>query len=282
MTVLITGAHGTVGTALTQYCQFEYDLLDRKNAPKRLSDGNAHPHFTSDQIVADVTNMKEIIDLFQGYEAVVHLAGSPEVDTSFEQVLQNNVRGVYNCLEAAKHNNIGSFVFASSNHVVGQYEQESAPEVYEQECEITIDHTSPVRPDSHYGSSKAAGEAWGRQFADNHGIQFYALRIGSIRPPRWDHPYGDAEQGVEQGKWERGSSDYNKQVKRLKCTWQSRRDFAQMVECCLADKEVTFDIFYGVSDNDRSWLDIDHARECIGYKPQDSSEEYSSPESFNI
>ena len=278
MTVLITGAHGTVGTALTQYCDFEYDLLDRQGAPKQLSDGSDHPHFSSDHIVADVTNKKEISDLFRGYDAVVHLAGSSEVSASFEQVHHNNVRGVYNCLEAAKCNDVGSFIFASSNHVVGQYEQEYAPELYEPDYELTIDHTSPVRPDSHYGSSKVAGEAWGRQYADHHGIQFYAIRIGSIRPPRWDHPYGDAERGVEQDRWERESEEYNEQVKRLKCTWQSRRDFAHMVECCLADMDISFDIFYGVSDNERSWLDIDHARERIGYEPQDCSEEYSSPE----
>ena len=280
MTVLITGAHGTVGTAITQNCNFDYDILDKQQAPNELSDGTAHPHTSSNQIFADISNKNEITYLFSGYDAIVHLAGSAEVGSSFDQVHRNNIRGVYNCLEAAKHNNINDFIFASSNHVIGQYEKEHAPELYEQDYEFTVDHTSPVRPDSHYGSSKVAGEAWGRQYADNSEIQFYALRLGSIRPPRWDHPYGDAERGVEQGKWKRGSDDYIEQVKRLKCTWQSRRDLAHMVECCLKDEEVTFDIFYGVSNNERSWLDIDHARDRIGYEPQDSSEEYSSPKSF--
>lgn len=278
MNVLITGAHGTVGTALTQHSQIDYGILDRRHAPEQLPDGSHHPHFNSDQIVADVSDKDELSDLFSGYDAVVHLAGSSAVDSSFNQVHQNNVRGVYSCLEAAKHNNIDTVIFASSNHVVGLYEEEHAPELYERDYELTVDHTSAVRPDSHYGSSKAAGEAWGRQYAERHDIRFYAIRIGSIRPPRRDHPYGDAERGVEQNRWERGSEEYNKQVKRLKCTWQSRRDFAHMVECCLANKTVSFDIFYGVSDNERTWFDIDHARERIGYDPQDNAEEYSSPE----
>lgn len=278
MNILITGAHGIVGTALTQHSQIDYDILDRRHAPKQLPDGSHHPHFNSDQIVADVSDKDALTDLFQGYDAVVHLAGSSAVDSSFNQVHQNNVRGIYNCLEAAKYNGVDTFVFASSNHIVGLYEEEHAPELYERDYELTVDHTSAVRPDSHYGSSKAAGEAWGRQYAERHDIQFYAIRIGSIRSPRWDHPYGDAERGVEQSRWERGSKEYNKQVKRLKCTWLSRRDFAHMVECCLANNTVSFGIFYGVSDNDRTWLDINHARERIGYEPQDNAEEYSSPE----
>lgn len=278
MNVLITGAHGTVGTALTQHSKIDYGILDRRHAPEQLPDGSHHPHFNSDQIVADVSDKDELTDLFSRYDAVVHLAGSSAVDSSFNQVHQNNVRGVYNCLEAAKHNNVDTFIFASSNHVVGLYEEEHAPELYERDYELAVDHTSAVRPDSHYGSSKAAGEAWGRQYAERHDIRFYAIRIGSIRSPRRDHPYGDAERGVEQNRWERGSEEYNKQVKRLKCTWQSRRDFAHMVECCLANNTVSFDIFYGVSDNERTWLDIDHARERIGYDPQDNAEEYSSPE----
>lgn len=280
MSVLITGAHGTVGTALTQQSQLEYGLLDKKRAPETRPDGSEHPHHDSEQIVADISDKKHIIERFQGYDAVVHLAGNAAVDASFNQVHQNNVRGVYNSLEAARCNDISRFIFASSNHVVGQYEEEHAPELYEKDYQLTVDHNSPVRPDSHYGSSKVAGEAWGRQYAETYGIQFYALRIGSIRLPRWDHPYGDAERGVEQGKWARGSNAYDEQVKRMKCTWQSRRDFAHMVECCLNDEDVQFGVFYGVSDNDRSWFDIEHARKRIGYEPQDNSATYNSPDAF--
>jgi hypothetical protein len=34
-----------------------------------------------------------------------------------------------------------------------------------------------------------------------------------------------------------------------------------------------FDIFYGVSNNRWSWVDIDHPREVLGYIPADSAEE---------
>jgi hypothetical protein len=82
---------------------------------------------------------------------------------------------------------------------------------------------------------------------------------------------------VDNGETERGSETYRRQVARMKGMWQSRRDFAHMIDCCLRDSTVEFDIFHGVSDNDRRWFDIDHACEKIGYSPQDNGEEWEAP-----
>jgi hypothetical protein len=85
------------------------------------------------------------------------------------------------------------------------------------------------------------------------------VRICAVRDAGHDHPYGDAEAGVEVGRFERGSDDYAEQVARLKCMWQSRRDLAHLADCCLRDESVSFDVFYGASDNDRRWFYVDHA-----------------------
>jgi hypothetical protein len=50
-----------------------------------------------------------------------------------------------------------------------------------------------------------------------------------------------------------------------------------MTDRCLQVDGPSFDIFYGVSDNDRRWFDIDHAREVLGYDPQDDGEEWDAP-----
>lgn len=273
MKTILTGAHGVAGTAVTEHSSNTYTLLDRQDPPSTLPDGTSHPHIDRDSITVDVSDRDSMVELLEGHDRVVHLAGDPAVDASYRSVEQNNVRGTYNTLEAARQADIDTFVFASSNHVVGMYEKEHEPELYGSEHELTVDHNSPVRPDSNYGSSKAAGEAWGRQYSELYDIQFYALRIGSIRSPEWDHPYGDAERGIEEGSWERKSPEYDNQVARLKCTWQSRRDFAHMVDQCLADDDVTFDVFYGVSSNSNTWFDLEHARETISYEPQDSADD---------
>lgn len=273
MKTLLTGAHGIVGTAVTTHSSHEYTLLDRQKPPSKLPDGTAHPHADRETVILDISDLEPLVDLLEGYDRIVHLAGSPSPDASYADVERNNIRGTYNMLEAARQADVGTFVFASSNHVVGMYEKEHAPDLYDPSYNLVVDHESPIRPDSDYGASKAAGEAWGRQYADLYDMRFYALRIGSIRPPRWDHPYGDAERGAKNESWSQDDAEYKRHVARLKCTWQSRRDFAQMVDLCLTDDNVEFDIFYGVSNNSNSWFDIEHARERIGYDPRDSADD---------
>jgi nucleoside-diphosphate-sugar epimerase len=298
MKVLVTGAHGTVGTAITEHLDPTVNerVADRPNPPELCADEGAyefvlldrresptdHPHEGLDTVVADVADREELVDAFAAVDAegdvdaVVHLAGEPSTDSSWEVVLPNNVVGTHNALEAAHEIGADQFVFASSNHVVGMYEVENRPEIYE-ETDLLVDHTSQIRPDSEYGASKAAGESFLSKFAENEGLAGYALRIGSVRDPAYDHPYGDAERGVADGRWERGSDEYETQAARLSCTWQSRRDVANMVDCCLRDTAVTFEVFYGVSDNERRWWDLGHAREVIDYDPRDSAEEWREP-----
>ncbi|XVH33387.1 NAD-dependent epimerase/dehydratase family protein (plasmid) [Haloferacaceae archaeon DSL9] len=269
--VLLTGAFGRVGTAIIDHLtgddRYEFTYLNR-------SDRDEYETF-----VADVSDLEAIRPAFEGQDAVIHLAGYPETDGTWEQVLENNIIGMQNVLTAAREAEIEKFIFGSTNHVVGMYEVNNAPEIYRPDFGLTVDHTAPHRPDSYYGSSKAFDEDLGRYYIENfeYPTQFYALRICSVRYDEYDHPYGDAEHGVGDGRWERGSDKYEEQVSRMKAMWQSRRDLAHMVECCLEDKEVEFDIFYGVSNNDRRWFDITHAQDIIGYKPQDNGEDWDEP-----
>jgi hypothetical protein len=159
------------------------------------------------------------------------------------------------------------------------YEKDHAPDIYNKEYDMVLDNQTPVRPDSYYATSKIFVEALGRYYVENYEYpkHVYVLRFGSIRNQPYDHPYGDAERGVKKGKWEPDSDAYQRSVQRMKATWQSMRDAAQLIECCLQDNSVEFDIFYGVSDNDRRWFDIQHARSILNYEPQDNAEEWDNP-----
>jgi nucleoside-diphosphate-sugar epimerase len=277
MRVLVTGAYGRCGTALIDHLddgsKHEFTYLNRSDRPED------HPYGNHDTYLANVADYETMHPAFEGQDAVVHLAGHPSVDGAWPDILESNIVGIYNVLEAAREHDVGTFVFASTNHVMGMYEAEFAPELYESGFDLTVDHTDPVRPDSYYGTSKSFGEDLGRYYVENYDAptQFYALRICSVRMPEYDHPYGDAEYGVENGEFERESDAYVREVKRMKCTWQSRRDFAHQVEQCLRDDDVQHDVFYGVSDNDRRWFDIEHARDVIGYQPQDNAEDWDEP-----
>lgn len=277
MDVLITGAAGRVGTAITDHlstARYNFTRLDLVE-----SDG------PGDAVVADVRELDAIRPHVEGQDAVVHLAliregdgfGPDSRDIGWSADLEANLKGINNVYDAAVEAGVESLLFASSNHAVGMVEVRNAPAVYHHQG-IVAGHDEPHRPDSRYGLSKSYGEDLGRFAAEAHGIRFYGLRIGAVREPQYDHPYGDAERGVDQGRWERGSEAYEEQVARMKGLWQSRRDLAHLVECCLEDESVEWDHFYGVSANDRRWLDdLEYARETIGYEPQDNGEAWDGP-----
>jgi nucleoside-diphosphate-sugar epimerase len=277
MNVLLTGTYGRCGTAIIDHLhdrdEYEFTYFNRSDRPPE------HPYGGYDTVVGNVTDPDAIREAAAGQDAVVHLAAYPYVAGNWTDVFEPNFAGMYNTLEAAREAEVESFVFGSTNHVMGMYEAEHAPEIYDLDSDILVDHTDPVRPDSYYGASKSFGEDLGRYYVETHDYpeRFYSLRICSVRMPEYDHPYGDAEMGVDEGEFERGSDAYDRKVARMKAMWHSRRDFAHEVDCCLADDTVEFDIFAGVSDNDRRWFDLEHARTVIGYDPKDNGEEWDEP-----
>jgi hypothetical protein len=57
--------------------------------------------------------------------------------------------------------------------------------------------------------------------------------------------------------------------------WCSQRDIAQLVRLCVdAPETLRYDVFYGLSNNRYGWVDISHAREVLGYSPQDRAEDF--------
>jgi nucleoside-diphosphate-sugar epimerase len=290
MRILVTGANGTVGEAIISGLEdreeYEFTRLDIEDHPER------------ETVVADISNYEDIRPHFDGHDAVIHLAAMVDLSGSWDDILEHNVIGTYNVLEAAADAGVEQFLFASSIHTVGMYETDLAPELYDPEnSRPVVRHTDPVRPDSFYGLSKVFGEALGRLYIESHSNpmasvhpafavnkrtspqQFYSLRITSVRDAEYDHPYGLAEEGVDAGMWERGSEEYQFMADRLKCTWLSHRDLTQLVDLCLQDETVDFDVFWAVSDNDGRWLDLEHGRSVLGYRPQDNGATWDEPPS---
>lgn len=277
MEVLATGTYGKCGTALIDhlYDREAYDFTNF-NRSDRPSD---HPYGDYDTVVGDVTDRDAIRAAAEGQDAMVHMAAYPDPAGTWNDVFEPNIVGTYNALEAARREELDTVVFLSTNHVMGLYEEAFAPEVYTSDCDLVLDHTDPVRPDSLYGVSKSFGEDLGRYYVEEfeYPRRFYALRVCTVNMPAYDNPYGNAERGVDEGDWERDSPEYERQVARLKATWQSRADFAREVDCCLRDDSVEYGIFSGVSDNRRRWFDLEHARARIGYRPQDDASDWDRP-----
>ncbi|MFB6077892.1 MAG: NAD-dependent epimerase/dehydratase family protein [Halarchaeum sp.] len=291
--VLVTGPYGEAGEAILNYLhgsdEYEFTFLNRSD----------HPDYETH--VADVADYEAIRPAFEDQDAVIHLAAQSDAGADFEGIVEPNIVGTYNVLKAMKDADVPKLVFASSQRVMGLYEEEHAPELYEEDYPseydpLRLDERTPPKPDGYYGASKMFGEHICQVHARRAGApeQVYSLRISSVRTAEYDHPYGDAERGVERGdedrveegevwdqsqtgSWERGSEEYEEMVKRLKATWTSQRDFAHLLECCLDDEDVTYDAFYAVSDNDARWFDTEHAKAVLGYDPQDNAAEWDSP-----
>lgn len=276
MEVLLTGAAGRCGTAILEHLgrDHTYTCFDRTPPPddRPLPDGTAI-------VEGDIADSAAVRAVAEGVDAIVHLAAYPATDGAWADVLEPNIVGTYAVLAAARDAGVDRVVFASSNHVMGRYEADHAPALYAPDYDLLLDHDDPVRPDSLYGVTKAFGEDLGRYFAETDGApaRFYALRLGSVRAPAYDHPYGDAERGVDRGRWAPDSDAYDRAVARMKATWLSRRDFASLVGCCLADESASFGIFSGVSDNRRRWFSLERARRVLGYDPVDTADAWDGP-----
>lgn len=266
--MLITGAFGKVGTALA-------DLP----GDKVLMDVSVPAGYPG-AIQGSVQDKAVLQQAMQGCRSVVHLAASPAVDSSWQQVQEHNITAMHTLLETAREQGVERIIFASTNHTVGMVELENIPHIYEAGHGIMLTKDAQPRPDSYYGVSKLLGENLGRYYAEHGGPRFYALRIGSLHAADEDHPFAEAEGWVRAGACQRGDSTYQLKVNRQKALWLSRRDALQLFSRCLDYAGPAFDIFYGVSNNEARWLDIEYARQQLGYQPQDNGAAWATlPES---
>jgi nucleoside-diphosphate-sugar epimerase len=268
--VLLTGAHGRVGSAIRSH------LADRETYEFTYLDVEDHPDHET--FLGDITEYDDIRPAFEGQDAVVHLAGEPSPGADWDRLHELNVNGTYNVLQACEAAGVPTVVFASTNHVLGGY-----PDFHGDEIGVargrTIGNTDPPRPDSYYAVTKLYGENLGRYYVDYETApgQFYAARIGYVLEEEYDSPYGPAEQGVDAGHYERGSESYRQRAEVGHRLWCSRRDMARFTDCALADGSVTFGAFGVRSGGEKQWLDIEHAREVIGYEPADDTADYDPP-----
>jgi nucleoside-diphosphate-sugar epimerase len=220
---------------------------------ERLSSAFAPSWLT--QAEADVTDLPALERAFAGLDAVVHLAANAESDASWEELLPANVIGAYHAFEAARRVNVRRVVFASSNHAMGMYMHDDQ-RFADADHPTEVGTDAPVRPDSLYGASKAWGEAIGRLYAEQHGLEVVCLRIGWV--PEEDVPPSSTAMRQEPPEIAR----------RAPGMWLSHRDCASLIQAALT-ADVRFAIVNGVSDNRGRWFSLDEGRRLLGWEPQD-------------
>lgn len=246
--VLVTGMSGLIGGVVRRELGAKYELsaLNRRPVPGLL----CHQ--------ADIADLEAIRPALEGQDIVVHLAAVARADATWEEVHRCNVLGTYNVFEASRQAGVQRVVFASSGATISGWECEEpyralaegrygdVPETWEM-----ITHLTPPRPSGLYGCSKIWGEALGRHFSDTSDLSILCLRIGAVNAE--DRPLETRQYAV----------------------WCSQRDIAQMIDLCIEPPpELRYDVFYVVSNNKWGYRDLSHARDVLGFDPQDAAEEH--------
>jgi nucleoside-diphosphate-sugar epimerase len=246
--VLVTGMSGLIGSAVRRGLGEKYELSALNRRP--IAGVPCHQ--------ADIADLDAILPAFEGKDAVVHLAAIARGDATWEEILHHNVIGTYNVFEAARRAGVKRTVYASSGATMAGWEREMpyralvegqsdrVPESWKKLTEET-----PVWPSWLYGCSKVWGEALARHFTDTSDLSILCLRLGSVNAE--DRPRNARELSV----------------------WCSQRDIVQMIERCIdAPDSLRFDIFYVLSNNRWGYRDLEHARQVLGFVPQDAAEEH--------
>jgi uronate dehydrogenase len=231
MRVLVTGAAGSIGRVVAAglaECGHDVVALDR------VVPGGA-PAGT-EVVVGDVLDTGVLQRALDGVDAVVHLASRPD-EASLPEILESHVHTAAAVLDAMVQHGVPRLVYASSNHAVGLTPRTEP-----------VDARTRPRPDSFYGVGKVAAEALGSLYADRHGIDVVACRIGSFleRPT----------------------------TRRHLSTWLSPDDAVRMVTAALSARPGGFAVLYGISANTRAWWDLEPGR-ALGYEPEDDAEAYA-------
>lgn len=245
MKVVVTGAAGDLGKKLCQHLR-SLDGIDVVALD-----------IASDVDLGVVTADLSIYDaawgqLFDGAEAVVHLAANRRRFATWPDLWRDNVDAVLNVYEAAARHGPMRFVFTSSTAAMDEYFWEDGP----------IGTDLPENPSTAYGASKVFGERVGKYFATHRGLSVVCLRIGDVL--KGDNERPTKNSGDSEGVWGQQK-------------WLSGDDLGQIFEKSIKAENIDYAVINAVSDNDGMRWDLTGAEQVVGYRPRSSYIPMSPP-----
>lgn len=189
MKVLVTGAAGFIGSALTLRLLERGDIvigIDNHNdyydpviKEARLSRHALHPNYTHLRI--DLRDRNGLDEVFATYkpQRVVNLAAQAGVRYSIENPLayiDSNIVGFAHILEGCRHNGVEHLVYASSSSVYG------ANTATPFSVHHNVDH-----PLSLYAASKKSNELMAHTYSHLYNLPTTGLRFFTVYGP-WGRP----------------------------------------------------------------------------------------------
>lgn len=183
MRAVVTGGAGFIGSHVVDAlldADHEAVSIDNYSTGTRanLERANESPRFT--EVACDLyADAGRLVALFDGADAVVHLAANADVRFGWDaprRDLEQNVIATHNVLEAMRAASVPRLLFSSTGSVYGEAEVVPTPE----------DAPFP-RQTSLYGASKLAAEGYIAAYAEGAGISATVFRFVSLMGPRYSH-----------------------------------------------------------------------------------------------
>jgi UDP-glucose 4-epimerase len=163
--VLVTGGSGFIGSALV-------DALRASGAEVYVADLRPFPDRAISTVVGDLREPDVLAEaLAPSPEVIFHLAARTSVLQSMQDpqgVFDVNVHVTQRLLEGARASGVRSFVFASTNAVVGETDGS------------VIDETSRLRPLTPYGATKSAAEMLCSAYSASYGVAACSIRFTNV------------------------------------------------------------------------------------------------------
>ena len=257
--LLLTGATGYIAGQLLPAFRERFDLrlVDVRDTNR---DGETVPGVEIvDVLAADRATLEA---LFDGVDTVVHCGYiRPQPDAVYEGE-RSNVDLMQRIFDASRVSGVRRVVAASTNQASKWYEQP-----YYAGLKDRVSPDEYPKPDSFYGWAKAAYESLG--FLHACGSLGRKLEVVLIRivAPREIDANATEFAGQPVARYLRDITGYI-----------SERDLQQLFVKSIETPDITdeygvpFHIFYGVSNNARTFWSIANARKVIGYAPEYDSE----------
>ena len=173
--VLVTGAGGLLGGYAVEALKDRCRLYGLDIVPAQ----GGIPH-----VVASIEDAGAVARACEGRDAVVHIAARPNIwSGSGSEIVQTNVVGNWNVLEAAERAGVRRVIVTSSDSVIGftVFEGAMIPPDY-----LPVDSAHPRRPTDPYALSKKLCEEMALSFAERGAMEVVVLRPVYVLYPEFE------------------------------------------------------------------------------------------------
>ncbi|WP_420563934.1 NAD-dependent epimerase/dehydratase family protein [Thalassobaculum sp.] len=173
--VLVTGAGGLLGRYTVEALRDQCSVSGLDVVPAQ----HDIPHITD-----SIENLEAVRSAMVGQNAVVHVAARPNIwSGDGHEIIQTNVVGTWNVLQAAEEAGVKRVIVTSSDSVIGFTVMDGAmiPPRY-----LPVDGDHPRHPTDAYALSKKLCEEMARAFADRGKLEIVVLRPVFVLYPEFE------------------------------------------------------------------------------------------------